>query len=356
MDTNNILNVVVELGVEPWLGKADWVKVGEYMGITKNAARNRYRREKSKSGPGWKIQDVAVEVGSRIQTTWIPSRLMPSTDNLLRDLVRQVGTLERSWSNPEMIQMTDYLFLPILFDLHLEKGNVTENIEFYTSQLQKLFARAQGAGYNPSRILYVVGNDLGNIDTPLGTTTKGTYQGGSMEIIQGFQTRASLVIACASWLLEHAPIDILIVPGNHDYYSNFYLGEVVKAWFRGNDWVSVNNADHPRKYYQYGSNLLMFTHGDKEPHATLPAIMATEQPQAWGNTRNREVFTGHSHKRSSMSLTVNENHGVLVRSFPSLGTTDRWHKDKGYVGNKRGGVGLVYDLKQGQVAEFYALE
>ena len=47
-----------------------------------------------------------------------------------------------------------------------------------------------------------------------------------------YQARLKLIIDAANYLAEYAPVDIVIVQGNHDFERMFYAGEVLSAWFK----------------------------------------------------------------------------------------------------------------------------
>jgi hypothetical protein len=52
------------------------------------------------------------------------------------------------------------------------------------------------------------------------------------------------------------------VPGNHDELTSFHLGEILAARYDGDKHVTVDNSARLRKYYDFGTNLFGFTHGD----------------------------------------------------------------------------------------------
>lgn len=106
---------------------------------------------------------------------------------------------------------------------------------------------------------------------------------------------------------------------------SFHLGEVLRAWYSSSFNVTVNNTPEPRKYYSYGTNFLMFTHGDKEKSADLPLIMATEKPKEFAEATYREVHCGHFHKEM-----VNEYRGIKVRYLPSIAKTSSWTNEMGW--------------------------
>ena len=126
----------------------------------------------------------------------------------------------------------------------------------------------------------------------------------------------------------------------------FYIGDVLLAYFSNNTDVRINNNGEYRKYYEYGVNMLLFTHGDKEKVSELPLIMATEQPEMFARTKYREVHLGHLHKEMS-----NEFRGIKVKFLPSICTVDEWHKMMGYESLKCA-QGFMYHEKGGLQATY----
>jgi hypothetical protein len=105
----------------------------------------------------------------------------------------------------------------------------------------------------------------------------------------------------------------------------FYIGEVIESWYRDYKTVTVDNSYDSRKYYKYGNNMIMFTHGDKERPADMPLLMATEKPTMFSQCKHREVHCGHQHREIVRTFS-----GVKVRFLPSIATNDAWHKMMGY--------------------------
>jgi hypothetical protein len=156
-------------------------------------------------------------------------------------------------------------------------------------------------------------------------------------------------------LAETAPVDIVIVPGNHDRQTMYYLGEALEDWYWQDERVSVDNGPALRKYYQHGQNLIGLTHGDGLRPDKLPLLMATEAQQAWAATRWREWHIGHYHtKREFRYLPVDEHNGVRVRVIPSLCAADRWHYEKGFVQGVRAAEAYVWHPTMGNVARYSA--
>jgi hypothetical protein len=199
-----------------------------------------------------------------------------------------------------------------------------------------------------SRILLPLGNDFFNIDNNQSTTTAGTPQDADTRYYKMFRNGYKFVVETIERLKQIAPVDVIIIPGNHDQTTCFYLGEVLSAFYSKDENVIVDNRATLRKYYQWGANLLGFTHGDKEKTADLALIMATEAKKEWSNTKYRMWHLGHTHTRKVM---LDEKAGVISRVFPSLSGTDAWHHSKGYIGNIKGMTSCIFDLNDGLIAE-----
>lgn len=208
-------------------------------------------------------------------------------------------------------------------DTHFGKGDV-ENLTFnYVKCVFELLEKAEK--FNVERILLPIGNDGLNSEGKRKSTTAGTPQDDSIDWRESFRQYWATIVSTVKVLSSSYPVDIIIVPGNHDTERMFYIGEVIAAFFKNIPKITVENSGEYRKYYEYGNNMLLFTHGDKEKHSTLPLLMATEQPEMFARTKFREAHLGHFHKEM-----LNEYCGVKTRFLPSICTTDEWHKMMGY--------------------------
>jgi len=161
-----------------------------------------------------------------------------------------------------------------------------------------------------------------------------------------------LLIDAIDRLVQIAPVNVLIVQGNHDTMSAWHMGDSLECYYHGDSNVYVDNDPRNRKYIQHGEVGLMFTHGDKTKSERLPLLFATERPGIFGTTRFREIHTGHLHKTK-----VDEYNGVRVRISPALCSEDAWHSENGFVGNVRSAETHVWSRTAGLVASaFYNVE
>ena len=196
------------------------------------------------------------------------------------------------------------------------------------------------------------GNDFLNTDHLGRTTTAGTPQDEAIRYQESFLRGRQLLVRAIDRLRQIAPVQVVMVTGNHDTQRLYYLGDVLEAWFRNTKDVAVDNSPRQRKYFRYHGNLIGFTHGHNEKHFDLPLLLATEQPEGWAASRHREFHLGHFHSRKhKMFVPSFDRAGVLVRILPSLCPPDAWHSAMGY--NARlAAEALYFDPEQGCVANF----
>jgi hypothetical protein len=237
---------------------------------------------------------------------------------------------------------------PILYEISLPDihyGKITDEpfnlIEkHYIAAIQDLHRKADGLHID--RFLLPVGNDGLNSEGMSRATTKGTPQQDNMRWRESFRGYWHLVTKAIDYLTQFAPVDVVVVQGNHDFERMFYAGEVLDAIYHKNKNVTVDNGLDARKYYEYGVNMIMFTHGDKEKPNELPLLIATEQPEMWSRAKVREIHCGHKHKEM-----LNEYMGTKVRFIPSICGNDLWHKTQGYIGTLRCGQAYIWNKNRG---------
>jgi hypothetical protein len=223
----------------------------------------------------------------------------------------------------------------------------------YTSAAEHLISVSRI--YPVARYLYTVGQDMGHTNQAGeggkgGATKRGTPQDIDGRQAKTFVTMARCAIAGIDLAAALAPTDVVVVPGNHDPDESFRLGEVLAAWYRSHPNVRVFNAPRKRKFYNYGANTFMLTHGEEftRKRDNLVTIMAAECPADWWVASERgcrEILTGHNHRRLQggyyPTAEVEESRGVVVRSLPGLTATDAWHYEEGYK-HRRAATLLAY--------------
>lgn len=255
-----------------------------------------------------------------------------------------------------------------IFDLHIGKlawgGETFENYDTKIARSRFLYSietlLKHASGFQFSKILFPVGNDFFNSDTLENTTTKGTQQDEDLRWQKTFDVGIRLLVDGINVLKKMGvPIEVMVIPGNHDFQRSYYMGSVLGAWFNNDTQVTINNHASPRKYFRFGKVLLGFTHGSEEKEASLPMIMANdiEAKPHWSDTTFHEWHLGHIHRKRNIKFTVlekdrtlNEDLGVTVRYLSSLTGTEEWHHKKGFIGAVKAADAFVWNDELGLVA------
>jgi len=217
-----------------------------------------------------------------------------------------------------------------------EDYNLNLSVRIFNETIENLINKSVSYS-NFNKILFIVGNDLLNSDYISGGTTAHTPQDNDVDWFKAYTTVCKVITETIEKLASLAAVDVVICLGNHSTHSCFTLGEYLTAWFRNNENVKIVNDPRTRKFYRYGQNAFLLTHGNNEKISDLPIIFATEC-DFWGECKNREVWMHHFHQQK-----LTETHGVITRIFPSLSGTDKFHFDKGFTSNRRVAQALIYD-------------
>jgi hypothetical protein len=202
-----------------------------------------------------------------------------------------------------------------------------------------------------SKILFPIGNDFFNVNSSLNQTFSGTPQDEDCRWQKSFSTGWAMVVEGIDILLSVADVDVIIIPGNHDTEKTYYMGEVLKSWYRSCKKISIDNTPRTRKYYRYGNSLIGLCHGKDEPIKDLPLIMAVEAKEEFALTKFWEYQIGHLHHDRRQILEVADNKTVKTRIMPSLVARSAWSKSHAYL-SLREAIGLLWDKKIGKIAEF----
>ena len=248
-----------------------------------------------------------------------------------------------------------------IFDLHFGKlcWGLETGDNYDTKIARKRFLNAISAiisrvkGYDVKRILFPVGNDFFNSDDLNNQTTAGTPQDEDVRWQKTFRAGRKLLIEGIDMLSQVAPVDVVVVQGNHDWERSFYVGDVLDCWYNKNENVNVNNDPTPRKHYKFGNCLISYTHGNNEKINDLPLLVATEVPKLWASTQFREIHIGHlHHKKEIKYMSTQEHKGMVIRYMRSLSGTDAWHNLKGYKGATQACEAFIWDENEGLICQF----
>lgn len=267
-------------------------------------------------------------------------------EQILRDVKQYAPKYKKT--KPESNQQGNLLVIS-LGDLHLGKLSVASetgedyNVDIaYDRAIEGVKGLIQKAsGFSIDTVLLIIGNDILHTDTLDRKTSNKTPQDTDGMWHENFLRAKDLYVEVIEMLMPLGNVYVQFNDSNHDRMSGFFLAQTIEAWFRNSD-ITFDVTMRPRKYFQYGVNLIGTSHGESK-EADLPLIMATECPEEWGTSIKRYWYCHHIHHKKSK-----EYMGVCVEYLRSPSGTDAWHSRNGYLSNKALEA-FVHDVQEGQV-------
>lgn len=201
---------------------------------------------------------------------------------------------------------------------------------------------AWGDDHKPTvRYIFLLGDVL-HYDTPHGTTTGGTPQDRDTRLSKMLEDAASTLCGVIERSAETAETRVVSVAGNHDRVLSVAMQQILSAYFRKHDRVSVDTTALHRKYVEWGRCLIGLTHGDTA-RRRLPSLMQVERKEAWGRSVCREWHHGHLHREAKDVTEAS----VTIREHLAICPPDGWHAVEGYVGAPRGMDSFLYSGEKG---------
>jgi len=295
---------------------------------------------------------------------WLKSKKGWSRDEFRALLIEDIKALKPKQPKIEAYKYGDADLLGELsiFDAHFGKlawkpesgANYDLKIvrDRYNEAAESLLSRAKAR--KVGRILYVVGQDFFHTDQG-NMTTNGTPQDTDGRWQKAFRVGCQCAIDTIQKALTFAPVDVVVVPGNHDRQKAFMLGDLLDARFHNVPEVTVQNEPSLYAYYRFGTNLIGFVHGDRvgsdKRRAMLPMTMTSDRPQDAAECLNHEWHLGHVHHEEEVvwvhrtSETIRD---VSVRYLPSISSVDAWHRHENYRAPMAAEL-HYYDANEGRV-------
>jgi predicted phosphodiesterase len=203
----------------------------------------------------------------------------------------------------------------------------------------------------PDKIIAIVGSDDLHVDGAGLTTTAGTPQGPQSDgpfpaMFEGYIQNLLKVVGL---MRQVAPVELVVVPGNHNRVSAMLTGVLLEQIFRGNRDVTVTRSQDPRVYSEFGDTGIVYTHGDHvkaQAKGIHKLIMAEARKSGVKRQKDQWVLvSGHRHTMHTGDLG-----GVMWLETPALSGDDDWHKDNEYVGNRKMAASYLIDKRDGLFA------
>jgi hypothetical protein len=305
----------------------------------------------------WDVDHYTIEENSKGYNFKVYFKLRNPYEANKEELKKELAEYSKKIITPKHKNKQNGLLLEFApFDLHWgklawaeESGHDYDMKEAAVALNKSIDYTIQAASKFPiNKILFPFGNDFFQIDNEQNATTAGTRVDVDSRFKKILREGRKIVIETIEKLKRIAPVDVVIVTGNHGNLSEFMLGDLLEVKYEKDVNVNVNNSAMSRKYYSYGKNLIGFTHGNEEKSGDLVGIMATEQPNLWAECRHRFWHLGHFHM-----MQEKEQQGVKIQYLASLSGSDAWHTKKGYVNNTRGVNSFLYDKEMGLIHRIF---
>lgn len=199
------------------------------------------------------------------------------------------------------------------------------------------------------KIILKLGSDFLNSNSNGVTTAHKNPQDNDGTYKKIFSNGIEILISLIDMFSKVSPIKVIWINGNHGEMEDFFMSKCLECYYSNDKSVTIDARPIPRKYLEFGTNLIGFMHGDKEKKENIPNIMACEVPELWAKTSEHVFITGHLH--NCREKTFEEN-GVTVFTVPTIVADDVFTINKGYKAKKRT-MCFVFDRKEGLVETHY---
>ena len=292
-------------------------------------------------------------------------------EELVKALLAKVPRTKSKAKQPKTAKGT--LFELSIMDHHFGKlswqPEVGENYDVKIAETRYLAAANRMLDnarlMKPGKILIPVGNDFYHVDKGDNTTTSGTRLDADGRWQKAFIAGAKCVREVINQAREIAPVEVMVVPGNHDGESVFRLGVTLDAIYEHDGRVAVNNNPTLWKATQWGVNLIGYFHGHLSGETRRKGFKNEFQdkfPKLYAATQWRELHLGHTHSEREDVWHIRTSQTwemVVVRVISALCGTDKWHDSKGYR-SPGAAEAHLFDAKHGrtgyQVVTQHSLE
>ena len=251
------------------------------------------------------------------------------------------------------LTVEDGMLLISLADVHIGNAQVPEYLAKIKIAISKSLELLKDSLIEEVVLLNL--GDFFHTDNSKNTT----YSGTQLDPVTCFEDSFTLGLDFFTDIIEYVSyhakkVTVINIKGNHSQDTEYILGETLKRIFKNFSNVNIINNKEYRTYYKYHNSGLLLSHGDKGMER-LPLTFATEGKEVFTSTDNHYIFTGHLHHSSGKQFINDrkEYAGIEVRVLSAPTSTDKWHSDQAFQGNKKQILSFYFDKVNGKTAEFY---
>lgn len=153
-----------------------------------------------------------------------------------------------------------------------------------------------------------------------------------------------LIYTIEKALTKHKLVYFYNIAGNHDVSNGHAVREIVRAYFKDEDRVIVDESPSLIKYHAFGANLFQFAHGDGMKMKDAGEVMALDMSRQFSNSVHRYSHFGHNHVDKVIDTRL-----CKVESHRNLAPNNDWAAASGY----RRGLGsmksITYHIDKGEI-------
>jgi len=343
-------------------------EVADKLGITRSAAKSRYERAKAWAEADPSAHRASQAAGANVtpHSYWIKEGgvsayfQVPKTGDsrdLLSDVAEAFKDIPAYVPTPVVLQDNDLLTVWPMYDLHAgmladsaETRGPDYDLKLFKSDLIDAVSRLNSRVPSGGHALMIFGGDTLHTNDNSNETPGHHHK---LDADSRFEKITDIAIEAISHAIEevasrNARVSIVVIKGNHDDSSHVVLKAALKQRYRDTPRIQFPSIiGGPRSdifWMQHGNSLIAAHHGDKIKPQTL-AMICADQCAFWSNTRHRTILTGHRHH-----LRVEDMPGVTHHTMRAFAPADSYGAN---FGGQRGLQAMVYDGKQGLIAQFH---
>jgi hypothetical protein len=218
-------------------------------------------------------------------------------------------------------------------DFHFDKldqegQNDPHKRQHHDHLVTNLFVEKAATFYNLKKVYYVLGSDYFNAEFTK-TTTKGTPQQNAIEAYhESFNQACIHEIYQIQHLLKNVDeVEVIFIPGNHDYYVGWHLVQYLAGYFRHEERISFDASKELDKCVHAWDTAVMLRHGNDIKPQALANIFPAKYRKQWANSNHTYIITGDKHSEKSADYGATRHYQVpALSSSKSL-----WDQNNGYV-------------------------
>lgn len=236
------------------------------------------------------------------------------------------------------------------FGLHVWRGDTGQNwdLKEAVSTILATFERVIARTAPTKKAILLIGGDILHSQNHENTTPS---SGHALQVDGRFPkvllTTCETIVNVADMHLDnHAELEIIVIPGNHDPEAAYAVQFFLHAWYRNEPRISVDLSTSLFRFREFGKVMIGTTHGHTIKSQQMPEVMAAREAEMWGRTKARYVHTFHVHHDSERKKPIS---GCVVETHEILAPQDSWHFRKGFL-NGRSQKSITYDGERGEVS------